>query len=153
MGDNADEKRVENVPRLQQSRPIISIRPQIRQKVLLKIINTLRGRCKQPGDLAGVEIIARKFEGKILAIASDEEDYLRRIAYKMKTLDGNSERSVNTSPAISASGGPNQLHSALSGNVQSENVKYDQKTVQSQNPAQPQPQPEPQPHQIVSSNC
>ncbi|KAK9682731.1 hypothetical protein RND81_10G092700 [Saponaria officinalis] len=89
-----------------------------------------------------------------LIINFSQEDYLRRIAYKMKTLDGNSERSVNTSPAISASGGPNQLHSGLSGNVQSENVGHDQQKVQSQIPAQPQPQPqpEPQPCQIVSSN-
>ncbi|KAL9247783.1 hypothetical protein vseg_021176 [Gypsophila vaccaria] len=143
MADNADQTRAEDAPHTQQNSLRISISPHLRQKVIAKIINTLSSRCTDPGTLPKVETIARKFEDKVLAVASDEHDYLRRIASRMQPLEGCSRRAADSSIPSAASSDPNQFHS---GNVQLTDIKHDQQLVESKDPSRLQSS------QITNSN-
>ncbi|KAK9741889.1 hypothetical protein RND81_03G135800 [Saponaria officinalis] len=144
MADNSDQKRAEDMPpSMQQNSLGISISPHLRRRVIVKIIDTLNKRCTEPGTLLRVETIAQKLEEQVLAVASDEQDYLSRIASRIKPRVRFSQKAPDSLIPSVASIDPNQFNS---GNVQLTDIKHDEQRVESKDASQLEP------FQIIDSN-
>ncbi|KAK4590178.1 hypothetical protein RGQ29_020645 [Quercus rubra] len=85
--------------------PISFVQPHFRQRIVNKILETLKGHLPVSGQerLHGFRKIAIRFEEKIYTAATSQSDYLRKISLKMLTMETKSQNPIgNALPSNSA---------------------------------------------------
>ncbi|KAH0452781.1 hypothetical protein IEQ34_017105 [Dendrobium chrysotoxum] len=69
------------------------LQPETRQRIITKIMNTLRRRLPglPPEGMTELKKIALRFEEKMYAAAANQSDYLRKISLKILSMENEAQ--------------------------------------------------------------
>ncbi|XP_045830042.1 uncharacterized protein LOC123921505 [Trifolium pratense] len=87
------------------------LHPESRQRIVNKIVDTLKKNLPVTGSEGLLELqkIAQRFEDKILAAATSQSDYLRKISLKMLAMDNKSQNTIANNMLSNEVGPSNKL--------------------------------------------
>ncbi|MCI12164.1 mediator of RNA polymerase II transcription subunit 15A-like, partial [Trifolium medium] len=85
------------------------LHPDSRQRIVNKILDTLKKHLPVSGGLLELQKIAQRFEDKIFTAATSQSDYLRKISMKMLTMEWKSDNTIANNMLSNEVGPSNKL--------------------------------------------